>query len=127
MSSKILIVDDELLINNFLEVRLLKEGLEVDIAFDGLSASQKIQSNKYDLILTDLMLPFVAGVELIMRIKKSDLNAKTPIIVLSSLSADDVVIDVLSIGAQDYVIKPFSMNVVLAKIKQQLKINQSAA
>jgi len=127
MKKKVLIVDNELLINKFLKSRLTKENFDADVAFDGIEASEKIKNHKYDLILTDLILPYVAGVELIMKIKKSEINSDTPIIVLSSLSADEVIVDVLAIGAQDYIVKPFSINVVLAKIKQQLQLNQSAA
>jgi len=127
MRDRVLIVDSEILINKFLESRLSKENMDVDVAFDGMQAVEKIKKNKYDLILTDLMLPYVAGVELIMNIKKSEYNHETPVVVLSSLTADDVIVDVLSIGAQDYIIKPFSINVVLAKIKQLIQLNKTAA
>lgn len=69
MRDRVLIVDSEILINKFLESRLSKENMDVDVAFDGMQAVEKIKKNKYDLILTDLMLPYVAGVELIMNIK----------------------------------------------------------
>lgn len=127
MLDRILIVDNEILINKFLEARFKKEDLEVDVAYDGKQAIDKIKKHKYDLILTDLILPYVAGVELIMQIKKSDKNADTPVIVLSSLTADQVIVDVLAIGAQDYITKPFSISVVLAKIKQLLQLNETAA
>lgn len=99
MRDRVLIVDSEILINKFLESRLSKENMDVDVAFDGMQAVEKIKKNKYDLILTDLMLPYVAGVELIMNIKKSEYNHETPVVVLSSLTADDVIVDVLAIGA----------------------------
>ncbi|WP_316832886.1 response regulator transcription factor [Pedobacter aquatilis] len=127
MKDSVLIVDSETLINKFLESRLTKEELDVDIAFDGIEAEKKINEREYDLILTDLILPYVAGVELIMKIKKSAHNSQTPIIVLSSLSAEDIIVDVLAIGAQDYIVKPFSINVVLAKIKQLIQLKRSAA
>ncbi|RDC57882.1 response regulator [Pedobacter chinensis] len=127
MRDKVLIVDSEILINKFLESRLTKENINVDVAFDGIQAVEKIQNEKYDLILTDLMLPYVTGIELIMKIKKSENNQGTPVVVLSSLSAEDVIVDVLAIGAQDYIIKPFSINVVLAKIKQLIQLNKTAA
>lgn len=126
MKGKILIVDDELLVNKFLEVKLKKEDLHVDLAYDGQQALDKIHTNKYDLILTDMMLPFIAGGELILQIKRSKYNAETPILVLSSLANEEVIIGMLAIGAQDYIIKPFSMNIVLAKIKQLLKLNTAA-
>ncbi|MEJ7693926.1 response regulator transcription factor [Daejeonella sp.] len=120
MKSRVLIVDDELLIINLLKTRLTREDLLVDIARDGQEALKKASSKKYDLILTDLMVPNVAGRELIMQIQQSKLNANTPIIVLSSLSSDELIVDVLAAGVKDYIVKPFSVDVIVAKIKQLL-------
>lgn len=127
MKSKVLIVNDELLINNLLETRLKREDLKVEIATDGQEALKKARTNQYDLILTDLMIPNVAGRELIMQIQRSELNAHTPIIVLSSLSSDELIVDVLEAGVKDYIIKPFSLNVIVAKIKQLLLTERTAA
>ncbi len=119
-NNKILVIDDETLINKFLASRLKREAWDVDTAIDGIEAMNKISRNKYDLILTDLIMPNVAGLELVMYIKKSELNADVPVIVISSLTSDNVILDVLSMGVQEYIPKPFSMNVVIAKIKQIL-------
>jgi len=127
MNSKVLIIDDEILVNKFLETRLTNEGIEVACANDGQDALRKAEFNKYDLIITDLMLPNIGGQELIMRIQQSKLNAPTPIIVLSSLSSDGLIVDVLASGVKDYIVKPFSINVLIAKVKQHLEENQSAA
>ena len=127
MNSKVLIIDDEILVNKFLETRLTNEGIEVECANDGQDALRKAEFNKYDLIITDLMLPNIGGQELIMRIQQSKLNAPTPIIVLSSLSSDGLIVDVLASGVKDYIVKPFSINVLIAKVKQHLEENQSAA
>lgn len=127
MNSKVLIIDDEILVNKFLETRLTNEGIEVECANDGQDALRKAEFNKYDLIITDMMLPNIGGQELIMRIQQSKLNAPTPIIVLSSLSSDGLIVDVLASGVKDYIVKPFSINVLIAKVKQHLEENQSAA
>ncbi|MBU0696321.1 MAG: response regulator [Bacteroidetes bacterium] len=119
-NNKILVIDDERLINKFLASRLEREAWDVDTAIDGIEAMNKITRNKYDLILTDLIMPNVAGLELVIYIKNSKLNADVPIIVISSLTSDNVILDVLSIGVEEYISKPFSMNVVIAKIKQIL-------
>ncbi len=126
MLDRVLIVDNEILINKFLEARLKKENLEVDVAYDGMQALNKIKKHKYDLILTDLILPYIAGTELLMEIKKSDKNAETPVIVLSTLATDNVIVEVLNNGAQDYITKPFSINVVMAKVRQLLRIETAA-
>ncbi|MES3016434.1 MAG: response regulator transcription factor [Bacteroidota bacterium] len=118
MEGRVLIVDDELLINKLLETRLTRDEFKVDVAFDGIEALKKASSNKYDVILTDLMIPNIAGRELIMELQNSKLNSETPIIVLSSLASDELIVDILGSGVKDYIVKPFSLNVVIAKIKQ---------
>lgn len=127
MNNKVLIIDDEILVNRFLQSRLSNENMQVDVAKDGIEALQKAEREKYDLILTDLMIPNIAGQELIMRIQQSKSNANTPIIVLSSLSSDELIVDILATGVKDYIVKPFSINVLIAKVKQLLSENQSAA
>lgn len=125
-NNKILVIDDETLINKFLASRLKREAWDVDTAVDGSEAMNKITRNKYDLILTDLIMPNVAGLELVLHIKKSKLNADVPVIVISSMTSDNVILDVLSLGVQEYIAKPFSMNVVIAKIKQILEKKSAA-
>ncbi len=127
MNKRILVIDDEKFINRFLEVRLKNEGFDADVAFDGPEALEKIRNNRYDLILSDLMVPNVAGLELIMQIQASELNSSTPIIVLSSLTSDQVIVDVLTTGVKDYILKPFSITIILAKIRQVLELDQTAA
>lgn len=119
-NSKILVIDDEQLVTKFLESRLTRDGMEVEIISNGLEAVHKVNQEKYDLIISDLMVPQVSGPEMIMHFKNSQINSKTPIIVLSSLSTDEVIVDILSLGVNDYLVKPFSINVMMAKVKQQL-------
>lgn len=127
MKKKILIIEDEKMVNYFLETRLKKEGFGVEIALDGQEALHKVYHKAYDLILTDMMIPNISGLELIMRIKKSELNSNVPILVLSGLSSADLIVDVLAIGVNDYITKPFSIKVLMAKINQLLGSNISVA
>lgn len=120
---KVLIVDEESLVNRFLEARLQREGFSVVFATDGQQALLLIQDQKYDLILVDLMIPNVAGRELIMEIQRNPLNSQTPIIVLTSLSSDELIVDVLASGVKDYILKPFSVNVIVAKLKQLTELS----
>lgn len=120
---KVLIVDEESLVNRFLEARLQREGFSVVFATDGQQALVLIQDQKYDLILVDLMIPNVAGRELIMEIQRNPLNSQTPIIVLTSLSSDELIVDVLASGVKDYILKPFSVNVIVAKLKQLTELS----
>ena len=120
---KVLIVDEESLVNRFLEARLQREGFSVVFATDGQQALVLIQDQKYDIILVDLMIPNVAGRELIMEIQRNPLNSQTPIIVLTSLSSDELIVDVLASGVKDYIMKPFSVNVIVAKLKQLTELS----
>lgn len=120
---KVLIVDEESLVNRFLEARLQREGFSVVFATDGQQALVLIQDQKYDIILVDLMIPNVAGRELIMEIQRNPLNSQTPIIVLTSLSSDELIVDVLASGVKDYILKPFSVNVIVAKLKQLTELS----
>ncbi len=114
---KILIVEDEVLLLSFLQQRIEKENFEVDIARDGNEATKLIAKNKYDTIMVDLMLPFVSGFELIVKIREDKHNAETPILVLSSLSDESTIVETLSIGANDFLKKPVALNVLLTKLK----------
>ena len=120
---KVLIVDEESLVNRFLESRLKREGFSVVFATDGQQALILIKDQKYDLILVDLMIPNVAGRELIMEIQRNPLNSQTPIMVLTSLSSDELIVDVLASGVKDYIMKPFSVNVIVAKLKQLTELS----
>ena len=117
MLNRILLIEDEALIRYFLENRLKKENYNVDIAKDGKEAARKISENKYSLIISDLMLPFISGFDLISKIRLDDKNSDTPILVLSALSSENTIVEALSIGASDFIPKPFAVDVLLAKVK----------
>jgi DNA-binding response OmpR family regulator len=120
MKRKILIIEDDRMINLFLENRLRKEGYEVEITYDGQIALEKINSIRYDLIITDMMLPNVSGLELLSKIKQSTQNLFVPVVVLSSLSSPDLIVAAFAAGVSDYITKPFSIKVVIARITQFL-------
>ncbi|MBQ8202362.1 MAG: response regulator transcription factor [Clostridia bacterium] len=126
--SRILIVEDERKIARFLELELLHEGYEVDTAGDGRTGLEKALSWKPDLMILDLMLPELSGIEVCRRLRhESDL----PIIMLTA--KDDVSDKVmgLDMGADDYMTKPFAIEELLARIRVGLKkhrtVQQQAA
>ena len=120
MSQKILIVEDDKKIVRIIELQLKHSGYEVDAAYDGERAEHLITYNKYDLILLDVMLPKINGLELCRRIRD---KYDTPIIMLTA--KDDVTDKVLGLdfGANDYLTKPFDMQELLARIRVQLRDN----
>lgn len=118
MTEKILVVEDEGKIARFLELELKHEGYQVELAFDGRDGLGKALSGNIDLVILDLMLPMLSGIEVLRRIRKtSDL----PVIMLTA--KDDVSDKVggLDSGADDYVTKPFAIEELLARIRVALK------
>ena len=100
---KVLIVDDEKAIANLIDVSLTRAGYQCDCCFDGLTAADKIEKNRYDIILLDIMLPKVDGYELLEYIK----NYNTPVIFLTAKTSVEDKVKGLRMGAEDYLAKPF--------------------
>ena len=119
MAKKILIVDDEPSVIKGLRFSLEKqEGYIIDVAYDGESAIEIFESDKYDLILLDLMLPKLNGMEVCQRIRSV---SDVPIIMLSAKGEDMDKIMGLEYGADDYLTKPFNMLELKARIKNILR------
>lgn len=116
---RILLVEDEQGIANFLQEGLKEEGYTVDVAVNGSDGLQAIHSNEYDLLLIDWMLPGVSGIDLCRHFRKHDTT--TPIILLSARDSTDDVVFGLDSGVNDYVRKPFSFDELLARIRAQLR------
>ncbi len=118
MPMKILIAEDEPLILQTLELKLKKEGYEVIACVDGLDALQKIDSEQPDLIITDIMMPYMSGLEVVRKVK-NDLSSKNiPVIVLSTMGQESIVEEAFELGADDYLKKPFSLSELSIRIKK---------
>lgn len=115
---KILIVDDEKPISDIIKFNLTKEGYETVTAFDGREAITKFEEEDPDLILLDLMLPELDGLEVAKEVRKT---SHIPIIMLSAKDSEFDKVIGLEIGADDYVIKPFSNRELLARVKAHLR------
>lgn len=121
--AKILVVDDEPQITRVLRTGLSSHGYEVSVANDGASALEEFEHSHPDLVITDLSMPKMTGIELTENIRD---NSQVPIIVLSVRGEDKHKIEALDKGADDYVTKPFSINELLARIRANLRrANQS--
>ena len=118
MAKKILVVDDEKLIVKGIRFSLEQDGYEVDCAYDGEEALQKAKETEYDMILLDLMLPKLSGLEVCQQIRGFSL---VPIIMLTAKSEDMDKIMGLEYGADDYITKPFNILEVKARIKAILR------
>ncbi len=115
---KILVIEDNPMVIKSLEFKLKKDGNDVIIANDGREAMKHLKENVFDLILTDLMLPFVTGNELISYIKKN--TPDTPIIVLSTSTQENIITDAFNMGVDDFITKPFSPNELSLRVKRLL-------
>lgn len=115
---KILIVDDEKPISDIIKFNLTKEGYDIVTAFDGREAVTIFEEEKPDLIMLDLMLPELDGLEVAKEIRKT---SHVPIIMLSAKDSEFDKVIGLEIGADDYVTKPFSNRELLARVKAHLR------
>jgi len=116
---KILIVEDEPSISEAVEAYIKRAGYDTLTAFDGQEALKLWQEQQPDLIVLDLMLPKLNGVDVCKIIRAE--NSQVPIIMLTAKSSDADVVNGLDSGANDYMSKPFSMRVLLARIRAQLR------
>lgn len=112
--ARILIVDDEKLIVKGLKFSLMQDGYETDTAYDGEEALEKAKANSYDMILLDVMLPKLSGLEVCQSIREF---SDVPIIMLTAKSEDMDKIMGLEYGADDYVTKPFNILELKARIR----------
>jgi DNA-binding response OmpR family regulator len=120
-AKQIILVDDEADIIKLLTYNLLQEGFLIDSAFDGLTALEKIQNKQYDLLVLDLLLPKINGLELCRRIKNDPSTNSLPIIILSAKDGEIDKILGLEMGADDYITKPFSPRELIARINAVLR------
>jgi DNA-binding response OmpR family regulator len=120
--AKVLLVEDDLALSDVLLFTLRRAGIEVLPVYDGEAALDAWQKQQPDLIVLDLNLPKLDGLNVCRRIRAaSGPQATTPIIILSVRSADDSIVTGLEIGADDYVVKPFSPTQLVARVRAVLR------
>ncbi len=113
---KILVIDDEVHILELLEYNLIENGYDVKTVNDGEKAIDAILTSQYDLILLDIMLPKISGIDLCKKFR-NEYNVSTPIIMLTAKSEEIDKILGLELGADDYITKPFSVRELLARVR----------
>lgn len=118
---KILVVEDESDIRELLRYNLEQEGFAVEEAADGAEAFDRINRRAPDLVVLDLMLPRMPGLELCRRVRSQPETARLPIIVLTAKGAEVDRVLGLEMGADDYIVKPFSPREVVARVKALLR------
>jgi DNA-binding response OmpR family regulator len=118
--AKILVVEDELHVSSFIKKGFEEEGHIVDTAYDGAMGTRLINSGMYDVVVLDVILPQMNGLEVCQKIRK-EMGNTTPIIMLTALSNTDDVIKGLDAGADDYLAKPFRFRELLARVNTHLR------
>lgn len=116
--ARILVVEDEAKIARFIELELLHEGYDVDKAEDGRAGLELALAHDYDLILLDIMLPQISGMEVLRRLRR---EKTTPVILLTARDAVMDKVAGLDAGADDYITKPFAIEELLARIRVAFK------
>lgn len=124
----VLVVDDDKDIVRFIELSLINEGYKILKAYNGVDAINLMNGNDICLVILDIMMPEIDGIEVCRRIRE---KSNIPIILLSAKDSDIDKVVGLSVGADDYVVKPFSAIELIARVKAQLRrytfLNQSAS
>ena len=120
-NERILVVDDEEDILELVRYNLAKEGYHVTGALTGEDALKKALSENFDLIVLDLMLPGIDGLEVAKRLKKSPKTEQVPIVMLSAKGEEADIVTGLELGADDYITKPFSPRIMIARVRTVLR------
>ncbi|MGE7774840.1 response regulator [Chitinophaga caseinilytica] len=116
---KILIAEDDNLIRKTIEIKLAKDGYEIISCSEGNQALESIRSEKPDIVLTDIMLPSVSGLEIVSAIKQEGNPIK--VIVLSTMGQENIVEEAFRLGADDYMTKPFSLTELSIRVKKLIQ------
>lgn len=118
---KIFVVEDDSFVMDIYRTKLIQEGFEVDTADNGMEALKKLEEIKPDLILLDIIMPYVDGLEVLKKVREMEKTKETPVILLTNLSQKEEINQGLALGANDYLIKShFTPSEVLEKINKYL-------
>lgn len=121
-TARILLVEDEPKLGNSIRKELTERGYELEWAYDGRTAESLFRANRFDMVLLDINLPHVNGLELCRRFRQA--NSGIPIIMLTALGELDDKMEAFDSGADDFLVKPFHLNELLARVKVFLKRSQ---
>lgn len=119
--ARVLIVEDEVDIANLMHFHLSREGYQPQIASSGRLALEAIEQNKPELVILDIMLPDLDGLEVCRKFKRDTATQQIPILMVSARGEESDIVVGLELGAEDYVTKPFSPRVLMARVKAVLR------
>jgi DNA-binding response OmpR family regulator len=119
--AKVLVIEDDAHIWKIIEYKLKKEKHDLTWASDGLKAMTILKTFTPDLIISDIMVPYMDGLQILKKVKMSDRLKNTPVIMLTSQAQEKDIIKGLELGAQDYMTKPFSPSELILRVNKALK------
>ena len=121
-ANKILLVEDDEMMLRIVKTALSREGFNVDVSKNGKDALAQLEASGfgYDLLITDIMLPFMTGFELIDKVRSNSAGQKMAVIVVSSLNNEDSILQGFHLGADDYVKKPIIASELIIRVKKLL-------
>lgn len=115
---KILVAEDEPIMRKTICLKLQKEGYDVITTDNGREAMKLIETEQPQLVITDIMMPYASGLEIVGKVKQS--ANSIPIIVLSAMGQENVVVEAFNLGADDFISKPFSPNELSMRVRRLL-------
>ena len=121
-TTKILVVDDEKMLLKSIQFRLKKEGYEIITAENGREAINILKTEVPDLIISDIMMPFINGLELVKHVKEN-CSDKIPVILLTTLRQEQNVMKAFELGADEFMTKPFSPSELVVRVRRVLMRN----
>ena len=122
----VLVVDDNEMNRDMLSRRLQRKGCDVTVADDGELALELIRDHQFDLVLLDVMMPGLNGLEVLKTLRETHTAIDLPIIMVTALRESEDIVKALTLGANDYVTKPLDFPVVLARVQTQLALKRAA-
>ena len=127
MTERILVADDDKVTARFLHSLLSEKGYDVAVADDGQQALEQVAANAPDLILSDMVMPYLDGMDLLRALRGAARLSRIPIILLSLKDREEDIVAGLESGADDYVVKPFNARELLARVRKLLARQTGAA
>ena len=118
-ATRVLVADDDADIRELVEFKLTQNGYDVEAVSDGLAAWESFQADRPSLVILDVMMPGLSGIDVLRKIRESE-DAEVPVLLLSAKSRDSDVDTGFAVGADDYVIKPFSPRELVHRVNGML-------
>jgi two-component system sensor histidine kinase/response regulator len=120
---RLLVIDDDVMMREIMSNRLTRRGYHVTLAENGYQGLESITGQKFDLVLLDMMMPGMSGLEVLEEVRKSYSMLSLPVIMVTAVDQHETIITALESGANDYLVKPVNLEVALARINSQLTLN----